>query len=303
MTKARQDFIQAQQRVLDRFGVEAESRFFDVPSVDEGQAHALICGEGPAVVLLSGIGTPAAMLAPLLAELKGFRLFAVDLPAYGLTDTTTDFAENLRQNAVRFLGEVLDGLGLDAPSFVANSMGALWTSWLALDRPERVTAMVYVGCPALVLDTSAPLPMRLLSAKPLGRLMTRLQPPSERQVETLSRMVNEHPLSPEIAELLLMTERLPSFRHTFLATLNALLQLRGSRPEMRLTADQLKRIPQPTLLFWGQNDPFGSVAVGKRMVAVMPNAALLVVEGGHTPWLTQAKLIGATAARFLRQHQ
>lgn len=301
MTKARHDFIEAQRRMLDRYGVEAASRFVDVPSV-EGQAHALVAGTGPAVVMLSGIGTPAAMWAPLMADLGGFRLFAVDLPGYGLTDTTRDFAEDLRRNAVRFLDEVLGGLGLTAPSFVASSLGSLWTLWLALDGPERVAAMVHVGCPAVVFDTSAPLPMRLLSAKPLGRLLTRLRPPSESQVEELSRMVKEHPLSPELADLLLATERLPGFRHTFLATLNALIRLRGNRPEMRLTAEQLERVGQPTLVFWGQDDPFGSVAVGERMVTVMPDAELHVVGGGHAPWLTQAERIGPVAVRFLGQH-
>ena len=279
MTEARQDFIAAQQRMLDRYGIEAESRFFHVPVV-EGQAHVLVSGEGAAVVIVNGIGIPAAMWAPLMAELGGFRLFAVDLPAYGLTDTTKSFAEDLRRNAVRFLDEVLDGLELEAPAFVANSLGSLWTNWLALDRPERVRAVVHVGCPAIVLDTSAPLPMRLLSARPLGRVLTRLRPPSESQVEELSRMVHEAPLTPELADLILATERLPGFRHTFLSTLNTLIRVRGSRPAMRLTAEQLARIAQPTLVFWGQDDPFGPVEAGERMVKAMPDAELHVVGGG-----------------------
>lgn len=322
---AKQDFIEAQRRMLGRYGVEAESRFVEVPSV-EGQAHVLVSGEGtvsgegPAVLMLNGIGTPAAMWAPLMAELDGLHLLAVDLPGYGLTDTVPGFAEDLRTNAVRFLIEVLEGLGLEAtspeasspdtsspealspegPSFVANSMGSLWALWLALDRPESVRTMVHVGCPAIVFETSAPLPMRLLSVRPLGRLLTWLRPPSERQVEDLGRMVNQHPLPPELADLLLATERLPGFRHTFLSTLGALLRLRGNRPEMRLTAAHLGRIPHPTLLFWGEGDPFGAVEVGERMARVMPDATLHVVGGGHAPWLTQAERMGPVATRFLK---
>ena len=54
--------------------------------------------------------------------------------------------------------------------------------------------------------------MRLLSVPGLGRLMMKIQPPSERQVKHLSKMVNEYPLPPEIADLLLATERLPHGR-------------------------------------------------------------------------------------------
>lgn len=287
--------------MLDRYGVEAESRFVDVPSVG-GLAHALIVGQGRPVVMVSGIGTPGAMWAPLMPELDGLRLIAVDLPGYGLTDTTPRFADDIRQSAVRFLTGVLDGFELDQAAFVANSLGSLWCSWLALDRPKRVRALVHVGCPALLFDTSAPLPMRLLSVPPLGRLLTRLQPPSPSQIAQLSKMVKEYPLVPELVDLLVATERLPGYRETFLSTLHTLLRLGGSRPELRLTAEHLARIDQPTLLVWGENDPFGSRAVGERMVAAMPAAEFHVVGGGHAPWLTRAQEIGPIAQRFLEQH-
>lgn len=291
----------AQQRMLDRYGVEAQSRFVEIPSIG-GRAHVLVSGDGPPVMMINGIQTPGAMWAPLMAELNGFSLYAVDLPGFGLTDTTDTFSENLKDNAIRFLSEVLDGLELESPFFVANSMGALWTSWLCLDQPNRISALIYIGCPALVLDTSAPFPMRLLAVKGLGSLLTRLQSPSEKQVEQLSKMVKEYPLVPELADLLLKTEQLPEFRQTFLSMLNTLLRLRGGRPELMLTAGQLARIDKPTLLFWGKNDPFGSPKVGKRMSEIMPAAELHTVEGGHAPWLKQSKQIGPTISRFLHQH-
>jgi pimeloyl-ACP methyl ester carboxylesterase len=300
MTDERQDFIQAQQGMLDRYGIKAKSKFIEISSTG-GQAQVLVSGEGLPVVMINGIGTPGAMWAPLMAELEGFKLYVVDLPGYGLTDTHSEFARNMRQNAVLFLEEVLDSLGLDRPPFVSNSLGSLWACWLALDR-DRVGPMIHIGCPALVLNSSAPFPMRLLSARPLGRLLTRLQPPSEKQVRQLSKMVKEYPLVPELIDLLVATERLPAFRQVFLSTVHTLLRLRGTRPEKRLTADQLAKIHQPTLIFWGENDPFGSPDIGKAMVESMPDAELRVVDGGHTPWLTQAKRIGPIAREFLHQH-
>ena len=301
MSTARQDFLDAQRRMLSENGVDAESRYVKVPSIG-GRAHVLEVGEGPEVVMLNGIGTPGAMWAPLMAELPGLRLLAVDLPGYGLTDTTDGFSEDLRGSAVRFLGEVLDGLGLSRPPILANSLGSLWSSWLALDRPERVAALAHVGCPGVALDSSAPLQMRLLSVRPLGRILTRLQPPSPKQVEELAKMVNEHPLDPELVELLVATERMPGFRSTFLPMLNVLLRLRGSRPEHRLTAEQIGRIEHPAVLVWGRDDPFGSPEVGERFAAAMPDAGLHVVEGGHAPWLDEAPRIGDILTGFLREH-
>lgn len=300
MGVARGQFIDAQNRMLNRYGVDTKSEFIEVPSIN-GYAHVLISGEGPPLVMINGIGTPGAMFAPLMAELSDFRLHVIELPAYGLTDTTQEFTKNIHQNAVRFLYEVLEALELDSVPFVLNSLASLFTSLLALDRPGRVEKLVHIGCPAIVLDTSAPLPMRLLSVKPLGRLMTRLQPPSEKQVEQLSKMVNQYPLVPELVDLLVATESLPDFRHTFLSTLNKLLRLRGNQPKMRLTAEQLANIAQPTLIFWGKDDPFGPPQVGKRMVEMMPQAELKIIKGGHTPWLTESEVIAPVLIRFLNQ--
>lgn len=293
-------FIEAQRRMLDRYRVRADSRFLHLPTA--GTVHVLEAGTGTPVVMINGIGTPGAMWAPLMAQLTGLRILVVELPAYGLTEPNRRFFDDVRRNAVRFLDEVLAALALEAPPVVANSLASLYASWFVLEQPARVSALVHVGCPAVVLDTSAPLPMRLLSVRPLGRLLTRLQPPSSRQVEQLSRMVNQHPLVPELVELLVATERLPGFRPTFLANLHALLRVRGNRPTVRLRSEQLARIGQPALLVWGQDDPFGSPAVGRQVTAAMPHAFLETVRGGHTPWLTEPERIGRLITGFLNQY-
>jgi len=293
-------FTAAETEVLERCGLATDDRWIDVPAV-AGNAHVLVSGEGRPVVLLNGIGVPAAAMAPLMAGLDHATRFAVDLPGYGLTDTTAGFADDLRSNAVRFLVEVLDGLGLERPVVVANSLGSLWASWLAIDHPERVAALAHIGCPALVLDTSAPLPMRLLSARPIGRLMMRLQPPSAGQVEQLGKMVHEHPLPPDIAWLILATERLDHFEGAFLSMLHRLLRLRGSRPEYALTADQLARIEVPTLLVFATGDPMRAAVVGERVARSIPNSELHMVDGGHAPWLHHADQIVPLISAFLER--
>ncbi len=294
-----QDFSDAQARVLDRYGIVVEERWVAAPTVN-GEAHVLVTGEGPPVVLLNGIGVPAAMMAPLMVRIDGFTQYAVDLPAYGLSDAAPGSADGLRANAVRFLAEVFDGLGLDHAIVVANSLGSLWATWLAIEQPDRIAALAHIGCPAIVLDTSAPLPMRLLSARPLGRLLMRLQPPSERQVEQLAKMVHEHPLPVEIAHLILATERLDHFEDTFLAMLNRLVRLRGSRPGLAVNAEQLPAIHTPTLLVFAEDDPMGAAHVGERVATAMPNE-LHIVEGGHAPWLHHADQIAPVLTAFLRQ--
>jgi pimeloyl-ACP methyl ester carboxylesterase len=293
-------FEAAQAPVLDDFGVSAESRYIEVPVLD-GRAHVLVAGEGPPVVMLNGIGTPAAMWAPLMARLEGHALYAVDLPAYGLTDAPPTEPSDLRAHAVGFLESVLDGLGLERPAFISNSLGSLWTLWLAMDRPQRVGAMAHVGCPALAPGTSAPLPMRMLSTRVLGPLLMRLQPPSLKQVEQLSKMVRQYPLPPEIAEAILATERMPGFERTFRSNLNSLLRLRGARPQSALTESELSAVAQPSLLIFAGQDPFGADRAGRRLAKALPDAELHISEGGHCPWLNEAEQIAEWVNRFLER--
>lgn len=45
-------------------------------------------------------------------------------------------------------------------------------------------------------------------------------------------------------------------------------------------SDQLQSLKQPVLLLWGDADPISPVAVGQRLLALLPNARLYVVAGG-----------------------
>lgn len=140
--------------------------------------------------------------------------------------------------------------------------------------------------------------MRAITSVPLDAAL-RIQRPSHRQVEQLSRMVKEYPLPPTIAELLLATERLPGFEPTFLSMLNALVRMRGARPEMALGRDRLARVNTPSLLIFSREDPFGAEEVGRCAADALADAELHMVDGGHAPWLHHADQIAPLIRNFL----
>jgi 2-hydroxy-6-oxonona-2,4-dienedioate hydrolase len=293
-----EEFLRAERRILDRYHSPAVPRSVALP--DGNRARVLTVGEGPPVLLVIGGGMVAGMWAPLLPQLDGFTAHLVDPPWTGLSDLADFRRGALRTTAVRFLEGVLDGLELERATVVGHSMGGLWSTWLTLDRADRVQALAHVGCPALVLGTSAPLPMRLSTVSPLHRVISRLDPPSPEQVDRMARMAHEdfHDL-PELRDLFVAAERVPHADARFHDLLRAAIRVRGARPDVALGADELRRIHRPLQVIWGEDDPFGRPAVGRRMIGSVPDGEIDVVAGGHAPWFSHADQVGPPLADFL----
>lgn len=294
-------FEAAQERALAVHGVEVERRFEQLGAV--GRTHILEVGEGPPLLFVIGGGAPGAMWAPLLAELAGYRRIVVDRPGFGLTENVPHRRQNLHVVAHRFLADVLDACGLDAVGVVANSMGAWWSTHLALAEPDRVSAMVHVGCPALLLDTSAPLPMRLMGVRGLGRLILRAQGASDDVSRRTYRMmgdpVDDSPSGVAMTGLMTATSELPDFVDAWAELLHACIRLRGPRPGMSITPSMLRRLEMPLLYVWGERDPFGSQEVGRRAASIAPRGRFVPVDGGHVPWVSDAEAVAAPILDFL----
>lgn len=295
-------FEEAERRLFARFGLEVESRFLELRDPPM-RARVLEVGAGPPVLLVHGGGAQAAIWAPLLAELRGFRLLALDRPGCGLSDPFDYTGVDLRRHAVSFLESALDALGLTQVPLVGNSMGGLWGLWLAVERPERVSSLALSGIPALLLDSSAPFAFRLLGVPWLNRLLLAMQPPSPKQARRLMEQLLGRraatAMEPEFIEVAYRGDMLPGAVTAFRTLVEGRVGPFGVRPGLNFGEDELRRVVQPTLFVWGDRDVFGGPEYGRRACAIMPNARLEVIPGGHAPWWDDAKRCGELVSAFL----
>jgi 2-hydroxy-6-oxonona-2,4-dienedioate hydrolase len=286
----------AESELWQHYGLTVTERFVDIDH-PQLRVRMLECGNPsgePLVFVQGGLGE-ALGWAALMARLTDFRCITLDRPGGGLSDGVDFLEVDVRKLAVSVLQSVLDSAELDQAAFVAGSMGGWWTLQLAMQAPTRVSRMVLLGCPAVLLNTSAPFPMRLMSLPVLGRALVRLMSPANPTKARDLPSVLGHPSevgqqwSRAEAEAWYRFGNLPNVQESWRTLLRRFVTLTGPVREMRITADELRDVMQPTLFIWGKNDPFGSVAAGRTATDLMPDARLEVVGIGHLPWWDDAE--------------
>lgn len=296
-------FEAAEQRLFARLGLDVESRFLELaePRI---RARVLAVGSGEPVVLVHGSGLQAAIWAPLMAELPGFRLIAVDCPGCGLSDRFLYTGVDLRRHAVSFLSSLLDALEIERAPLVGHSVGGLWSLRFADERPGRVSSLVLAGAPP-ILDMRPPLPVRLLCMPGLNRLMMALQPPSPKQarklVPQLLGTAAAANMDPEYIDVWYRSDALPGAADAFRTQLEQIGRPWGVRPGILFSESEFRRITQSTLFIWGESDVFGGPEYGRRACAVMADAQLEVIPGDHAPWWDDPQRCAELVGTFLRR--
>ena len=111
----------AETQLFARYGLQPEESFLDVDSV-RVRLLALIVGGGPPLVLLHGVSLAAAVWAPWLTLLAGYRALLVELPGHGLSGPVTYRPGAVREHSLDLLDGIFDALGLATAPVVAHSL-------------------------------------------------------------------------------------------------------------------------------------------------------------------------------------
>ncbi|MGP0089148.1 MAG: alpha/beta fold hydrolase [Xanthobacteraceae bacterium] len=221
------------------------------------------------------------------------RVVTFDLPAFGLTGPSPEGDYTIAAY-VRFVGALLDKLGIRRCVLGGNSLGGNVAWETALAMPERVDKLILVdsgGYPFIA--TSVPLGFRLARVPVLNRLMEFVTPRA--LVEASVRNVYGDP-SRVTAELV---DRY--FDMTVRAGNRRALGQRFAQAEFGARAGRIAELKLPTLILWGGRDRLLPPADAQRFHRDIAGSRLVILPDlGHVPHEEDPARTVAAVIEFLQ---
>ena len=231
-------------------------------------------GKGPPVVLVHG--TPWSSwtwrrVAPGLAE--RFSVYVFDLLGFGASDKRRGQDVSLAGHGAR-LAALLEHWQLDRPALVAHDIGGAAALRAHLLHHRSVAALALIDVVALA---------------PWGSPFYRLVRDHRSVFEQLPAAIHEgvlrayvgtaqpRPLAPDVEDRLIAPWLGPTGQSAFYRQIAA-----GTQRHTDEIEPLLDKISTPTLVVWGEADPWLPAAVGAELAERIPGARLAPLPGaGH----------------------
>ncbi|WP_177212792.1 alpha/beta fold hydrolase [Geodermatophilus ruber] len=244
------------------------------------------------VVLLHGVGARADRWRENLAALTdaGFHVYALDFPGHGFAQKGIGPDYSVRGFA-QFVREVLDELGVVSTAVVGTSLGGHVAARLAVDEPERVTAVVLVG-PMGLVPVGADARQALADAVvDTGR---------DRIARKLRVLVHDDGL---VTESWIEEEWRINNSGGAAESMAALAAYFAERIDDDLVGGELAASAPDVrcLLVWGSDDVLVPTALAQPALSVLPPGTELVLieAAGHAPYLERPDDFNRPVVDFL----
>lgn len=269
-----------------------------VTYVDAGGVRTRALQAGPAdgepVIFLHGTsGHLEAFVRNVPAHAESYRCHAIDMLGHGYTGKP-DYPYEIPRY-VEHLVAYLDAIGATRAHLVGESLGGWVVAWLASEQPERVASLQLVcagGTKAnpevmerLIRTTTA-----AATEDDIGLTRERLR---------LLWADWDEDLGEELTRVRYDIYHRPEFQKNLPNLL--CLQDMETRQRNLLRPERMARISVPTLVVWGNKNPFGDVPEARAMAETIPDARLEIFgECGHWPQHEQSERYNPLSLDFLQ---
>ena len=210
-------------------------------------------GEGKDIVLLHGWGQNIEMMKPLGDPLSNkYKITIIDFPGFGESEepktawTIDDYSE--------MLGEIIKKLNIKKPILMGHSFGGRVA--IRYSANNKIEKLVLFGSPCI--RKQQPLSLKTKVLKKLKTL-----PGLDGIGEKMKKYIGSRDYKAAS----------PMMRQILVNTVNEDL------------SEYAKKIEEPTLLIWGDNDTEEPVEEARELEKIMIDAGLVVLPGSHYAYL------------------
>src|SRR5271170_1040790 len=152
----------AEKALFSHYGIEAKEHYVTLTD-QQIKVRVLEIGDGAPLVIVPGNTGDAFVLASLMTELKGRRIYAINRPGGGLSEGMDHTTVDIREFAHQSLNAIFEVLDLKNADVMAHSIGAHWATLLAMEHPDKVRRLALLGNPGNIMGGKLPMSFRILA--------------------------------------------------------------------------------------------------------------------------------------------
>jgi 2-hydroxy-6-oxonona-2,4-dienedioate hydrolase len=255
--------------------------------------RALQAGAGEDVIFLHGTsGHLEAFIRNFPAHAARYRCHAIDMLGHGYTGKP-DYPYEIPRY-VEHLVNYMDACGIKKAHIVGESLGGWVGAWLASEQPERVSSLQLLCSGGTVAN---PKVMERIRTSTYDAVMSDDMSLTRKRLELLMA----DPVK-DVSDELVETRHRIYHAPDFVKSIENLLCLQNMEVRQRnlLRPDRLARVKAPTLIVWGNENPFGEIPEAKEIHENMPGSRLEIFgHCGHWPQHEQPEKYNALSLEFL----
>ena len=253
-------------------------------------------GADDAVVFVHGSPGSARDFDALAVAGGAFaRTVSFDISGYGESD---HFARQVQstEGAARYIGGVIDKLGIRRAVLVLHDFGGPWALPWAVQNPDRLTGAVLIDSGVLI--DYVPHPYALVWATP-GAGEAQMASTTREGFDTALQVANPRGLPRDYVDRMYdgydRATRCAALRY-YRSAIRV-----ENRDIPRRQAAVLRRRPRPALVIWGEGDIFIPPKHAQDQRQAFPDAQIHVLKNsGHWPFIDNAERTRNLFVSFLR---
>lgn len=234
-------------------------------------------GLGKPLIFLHGLMTSSHLWRNIIPGLTyGNTIYSLDLMGSGLSEKPQNLTYSI-DTYVNQLSKFIDGFHLENPIIAGHDIGGSIAALYAIRNPGKVRKLVLLNAP-LFPGYSAP-GLGLLKIPLVGGMLT--------GDWYLQRTLRGSVAKPTSISDTLLTQYLAPYQSdpgARVALLKQVTELNLDTALKKEAADNLAKLQVPTLVVWGDGDPYVPLGMSKDMKKTIPGAELYVVlKTAHNP--------------------